>query len=380
MRVAGIFVSYSRESETAVKNLAADVEALEHTVWFDQDLSGGKVWWDQILAEIRGCQIFMMALSPQSLRSVACSSEYGYAADLGKPILPILIADGVSTNLLPPRLSQIQFVDYRKRDGDSVINLARALKILPPAASLPEPLPAPPPVPLSYLGRVTEQIDSGKSLDLKDQSALVSDLRRGLRDPETADDSRALLERLRKRDDLFARIGDEIDELLEGEPQAPEVRVRPAEATVHTEAKTETPKDRAELVETLVQSGLTKFTPETGMGDKPQPMVGRLKCALIGAAIGAGLGVFAALTAGGGLDLAMLPVLGGAMAGAISANRAMVIRHAAIGAVLLGMTVLIVIAATNPYLPAFPMAISLGAPLGAVLGALIGSLRAKARG
>jgi hypothetical protein len=116
MLVAGIFVSYSRESEAAVRALAQDVEALEHTVWFDRDLSGGKVWWEQILAEIRDCQVFMMALSPDSLRSVACSSEYNYASELGKPILPILIADGVSPNLLPPKLSQIQFVDYRKPD------------------------------------------------------------------------------------------------------------------------------------------------------------------------------------------------------------------------------------------------------------------------
>jgi hypothetical protein len=242
MIVAGVFVSYSRESEDAVRSLAADVEALEHTVWFDHDLKGGKEWWDEILAQIRDCKIFLLALSPDSLQSVACTREYGYAADLGKPILPVLIADGVSTNLLPPKLSQLQLVDYRKQDKACVIALTKALGGLPLAASLPDPLPAPPSAPMSYLGRITEQIESGGTLDLKEQSALVSELRRGLRDPEDAPDARSLLVRLRKRDDLFARIGDEIDELLAGAANAPRSTER---RKARKEPPANAPKDEA---------------------------------------------------------------------------------------------------------------------------------------
>lgn len=40
------------------------------------------------------------------------------------------------------------------------------------------------------------------------------DLKSSLRDPETADDARSLLERLRKRRDLLATIAEEIDDLL----------------------------------------------------------------------------------------------------------------------------------------------------------------------
>jgi hypothetical protein len=64
--------------------------------------------------------------------------------------VPVLTTDGgVSLNLLPPALSQIQFVDYRSKDRDAVLRLVRALTALP--APLPDPLPAPPVVPLSYL-------------------------------------------------------------------------------------------------------------------------------------------------------------------------------------------------------------------------------------
>ena len=222
--MASIFVSYARESETAVQNLAADVKSLDHKVWVDHDLKGGREWWDQILAHIRDCQVFMMTLSPESLASAACKREYSYAAELGKPILPILIAEGVSLQTLPPKLSQIQYVDYRKRDVASVLKLANALSAVPPALALPDPLPQPPGAPLSYLGGIAEQIDGEKPLDDKDQTVLVSSLRRALRDTETEADARALLTRLRKRPGLYADVRDEIDEMLSVRVDAPTLR------------------------------------------------------------------------------------------------------------------------------------------------------------
>src|SRR5262245_59070009 len=150
--MAKTFVSYSRTSEAAAKALVADLENLGHTVWFDQDLSGGQAWWDQILATIRGCDVFVFVLNPDSLASTACQREYGYAADLQKPIVPVLVSGDVSLALLPPALSQIQLVDYRGDDRTAAFRLARAVSQARPAAPLPDPLPDPPAVPLSYLG------------------------------------------------------------------------------------------------------------------------------------------------------------------------------------------------------------------------------------
>jgi hypothetical protein len=135
----------------------------------------------------------MMTLSPESLASAACKREYNYAADLGKPILPILITEGVSVQTLPSRLSQIQYVDYRRRDVAAALKLASALHVVPPAPA--------------------QQIDA-VTLGSKDQGALIIDLRRCLRDAETEADARNLLKQLRKRNDLYANIRDEIDELL----------------------------------------------------------------------------------------------------------------------------------------------------------------------
>lgn len=212
--MANIFLSYNRQSKSITGTLADGLKALGHTVWFDQELSGGQVWWDQILATIRDCHIFVFVLDQKALVSTACNRELGYAVDLGKPILPVLVSGEVPTNLLPLALSQIQFVDYRKQDREAAFRLARAIAAVPPPAPLPDPLPPPPKVPISYLGSFTEQVETTSTLSFEQQSALLVDLKKCLSDPETTVDTRMLLEMLRKRHDLFATITEEIDRLL----------------------------------------------------------------------------------------------------------------------------------------------------------------------
>jgi hypothetical protein len=213
-QMARIFISYNRQDQAETSILAKDIKDLDHAAWFDQDLSGGQAWWEQILAKIRDCDLFIFVLSNTAINSIACQREYNYAYKLSKPILPVLVSDGVSTNLLPTELSQIQFVDYRSQDRSAAIRLARALQTIPQPPPLPNPLPQPPDVPISYLGRLVLEINTTATLNYAEQSALVLELKRGLRDPLTANDARTLLERLRSRPDLLAIIAVEIDEYL----------------------------------------------------------------------------------------------------------------------------------------------------------------------
>ncbi len=176
--MATVFISYNRQSETTTKALSDDIEALGHKVWFDQEISGGQSWWNQILGKIRESDVFVFVLDPEALNSTACKREYVYAADLGKPILPILAANDVSTNLLPPALSKIQFVDYRNTDREAAFRLARAFNLLPKPSTLPDPQPPPPEAPISYLGNLAEQIDTISTLNYEKQCAILTDLRR----------------------------------------------------------------------------------------------------------------------------------------------------------------------------------------------------------
>lgn len=215
-----IFICYSRQSQDIVKTLANDIEELSHNVWFDQELTGGQVWWDQILERIRECDIFVFALAPKALDSPACKLELKYASDLCKTILPVLVSDGVSDDLLPLALSTIHYVDYRDQGKQTVLALNKAINNLPVPQPLPEPLPDSPDAPISYLGNLKDKIETTKTLSFQEQTALVLKLKDGLREIDDVNIVCDLLQRLRKRKGLFANVAEEIDDILASIPKS----------------------------------------------------------------------------------------------------------------------------------------------------------------
>ena len=111
-----VFVSYSRQNLDVVTQLIQDLQAVGVQAWYDQTLTGGQRWWDDILSNIRECDIFIFALSRESWESEACRGELAYVLQLSKVVLPVLVADGINLNLLPPPINQIQVTDYRQCD------------------------------------------------------------------------------------------------------------------------------------------------------------------------------------------------------------------------------------------------------------------------
>ena len=168
-----VFISYSRKNQNAVEVLAKDIEELGHSVWIDQRLKGGQEWWNEILHRIRDCDLFVFALSQEIEKSKACGLELGYAHDLGKIILPVLITENVSMNLFPDTVSTKQYVDYRVPDKSSTIKLSNALNSLPSPPPLPQPLPEPREVPLSYLDKLKDEIKTTKTLSFEEQTAII---------------------------------------------------------------------------------------------------------------------------------------------------------------------------------------------------------------
>jgi hypothetical protein len=210
-----------------VKTLAADLKALGHAAWFDVELTGGQLWWDNILEQIRSCDLLIAALTPQSMISEPCQLERDYAHALDKRILPVLVADGVRMNLLPPELSLMHFVDYRNpNDKMAAIALSRALDNLPPAQPPPETLPQPPAPPINSLGKLTKRVTAA-SLDFGEQSAVLLELKPLLDDADLRADALELLRMLRGRGDLFAAVASEIDVVTGGTAPAQPVTYTP---------------------------------------------------------------------------------------------------------------------------------------------------------
>ncbi len=172
-----VFITYSRSSKNSVQSLVEDLEELDHEVWFDHALSGGQSWWDNILHQIRDYEVYIFALTQDSLDSTACIRELKYAESLQKPLLPILMDTGISMAMAPRYLSNVQYVDYsNSNDKNAVLALIKAIKNLATTPALPEPLPDPPPIPISYLDTLKEKVDA-HLLDKKDQIELIRNLK-----------------------------------------------------------------------------------------------------------------------------------------------------------------------------------------------------------
>jgi hypothetical protein len=231
----GLFVSYSSQDRSAIEPLTTALRRARQQVWFDEDLGGGQAWWNEILEQIRSCEVFIVALSNHSLESKPCQAELRYAQALQRPILPVRIGPVDSMRANP--LASLQVIDYQNPTADTAIQLVTAVHALaaqqPP---LPSPLPDEPPVPFAYLMRLSSTL-AEQDIDPRQQTLLLTELKSGLEedgdDPTARNDIARLLRMLRDRSDVTYRTRTEIEELLASvetktaAAEAPTVAARP---------------------------------------------------------------------------------------------------------------------------------------------------------
>jgi hypothetical protein len=220
------FISYSRRDDSAVRVLVEDLERTRHDTWLDRELGGGEEWWQEILDQIRRCEVFVLALSDHSMASRPCRAELDYAQALGVPVLPVQVGDIASLRTLP--IAERQIVDFRERArtytgrspivDTSIALVVSALELSAQRGELPVPLPAPPPIPFEYLMQLRLAVDA-PDLDGRVQLQVLTQLKQGLReedDPAARRDLVDLLRRLRRHPDATYRNVQEIDEILRG--------------------------------------------------------------------------------------------------------------------------------------------------------------------
>lgn len=212
-----VFLSHSSRDGAAVGSLVQHLEGAGKTVWLDQQLTGGDAWWSAILKEIRDCELFVFALSENSLRSEPCRSEFEYASALGLPILPVQIGDVDSFR--SASIFTRQAIDYRNPTVTTGIALSRALQERTAQRSpLPDPLPPAPPIPYEYLQKLGQVIDGRDPISPTDQVVLLTQLRQALHDEHDESvqrDVRNLLQKLRARSETTHGTATEIDNVLQ---------------------------------------------------------------------------------------------------------------------------------------------------------------------
>jgi hypothetical protein len=175
MSILRIFISYSSKNRDLVDVLANDLGAMGHVVWYDRNLIGAQEWWKAILENIRQCDVFVYALTPESLRSDACQKEYRYARDLGKTIIPVDLI-GIDVTTLPRDLRKIQLNPYREQGKENALNLVKALNNREPGKAPAQP-PLEPLPPSSPVGELFDRVNVQTPLSGQEQLEILDAIR-----------------------------------------------------------------------------------------------------------------------------------------------------------------------------------------------------------
>ena len=136
MKNPTLFISYSREDSELAQRLADDLRAADYSVWVDvSGLRGGQEWVREIDKAVRGCDTFILIISPDSMASKWVANETILAQNLEKRIVPVMWRE----TELPVHLVGIHYIDFQGPYDDAMQKLYQALLPLGPA-------PTPPPV------------------------------------------------------------------------------------------------------------------------------------------------------------------------------------------------------------------------------------------
>ena len=211
--MARIIISYARQDRTAVEHLVKDLELMGHDVWVDRDITGGAAWWNEVLEHIRQCDVLVFALSADSLASDACRRESYYAHQLHRAIIPVEVTQSVSRQLLPGDLHQLQVVSYLQESKEEFAQISRGIERAG-RRPLPNPLPRPPGVPVSYLLRIQHRLNDPRPMPVADQDTIVDWLERGIRRDDEKREAQALLVRMQSRRGLDSVVAERISRAL----------------------------------------------------------------------------------------------------------------------------------------------------------------------
>ncbi|MEO1442536.1 MAG: toll/interleukin-1 receptor domain-containing protein, partial [Chloroflexota bacterium] len=208
-----IFISYRSLDREAVRAIVDDLEDIGHEIWTEGINDAAQSWWDNILDGIRQTDLFIFGLTENWFESETCLREFDYATSLGKNRLPVSFAGYDQPESIPQQVRRLQIVSYDPESSESFRELQRAINRMPLPNPAPDPLPEPPASPMEPLAQYEQQL---RSLELQRdaQTAMVFELKRALRQQQSAEHARMLLQNLKKHPDTGDTIASRIDRAL----------------------------------------------------------------------------------------------------------------------------------------------------------------------
>jgi RNA-directed DNA polymerase len=107
-----VFISYSRTDEEFARKLATSLSSLSANIWIDvNDIPPGKKWSNEIHNGLEECELMLLIVSPESMRSQNVEDEWGYFMGEKKLIIPLILRPAK----LNYRLQDLQYIPFHNQ-------------------------------------------------------------------------------------------------------------------------------------------------------------------------------------------------------------------------------------------------------------------------
>lgn len=114
------YVSYAREDLAFVQTIRDALSRSGRALVWDRDqttILPNRAWRDGIMADIRRSAKFVFVISPDSLESVICANELGYAVSLNKHVIPVLRRSVAPGQKVRPPLEELNWIFFANDDA-----------------------------------------------------------------------------------------------------------------------------------------------------------------------------------------------------------------------------------------------------------------------
>ncbi|MCZ6869785.1 MAG: TIR domain-containing protein, partial [Gammaproteobacteria bacterium] len=105
-----IFVSYAHADDEIVYPEIQWLHDQGFNVWYDEGISPGTVWRNELAESIDGSSLFLYFITPQSVDSEHCQREVNYAVNHQKPLLTVHLEETDLSSGMDLTLSTIQAI------------------------------------------------------------------------------------------------------------------------------------------------------------------------------------------------------------------------------------------------------------------------------
>ena len=109
-----LFISYSRKDTEFARRLTESFAAQNMEAWVDwQDIPPSVDWMKEIQMGIEQADIFLLIVSPDSIRSDVCAQEVEYAVLNGKRMIPVIARD-VDSKEVPSAITHLNWIFFSR--------------------------------------------------------------------------------------------------------------------------------------------------------------------------------------------------------------------------------------------------------------------------